>query len=107
MKIALATLAFVLAACSSTHRGASVTAPSGATSSGRVVAISSVADPSTDGATSPDNQSNGQNGPQQVTVPAQVSLDHPSIAAQLDQAPVTVTIADRQVRNVLAVPITA
>jgi peptidoglycan hydrolase-like protein with peptidoglycan-binding domain len=91
------------------HRGdrVTVTVPSGATSSGRVVAISSVAAPSTDSPTSPDNQANAQNGPQQVTVPAQVSLDHASIAAQLDQAPVTVTIADRQVRNVLAVPITA
>jgi hypothetical protein len=90
-----------------------VTVPSGAMTSGRVVAISSVAAPSSDGSTSPDNQSNGQNGSngpnglQQVTVPAQVSLDHPSIAAQLDQAPVTVTIADRQVKDVLAVPITA
>ena len=94
------------------HRGdrVTVTVPSGATSSGRVVAISSVAASSTDSSDSQGSQgsqSNGQNGPQQVTVPAQVRLDHPSIAAQLDQAPVTVMIADRQVRNVLAVPITS
>jgi Putative peptidoglycan binding domain len=97
------------------HRGdrVTVTVPSGATSSGRVVAISSVAASSTDSSDSPGNQSsgqnasNGQNGSQQVTVPAQVSLDRPSIAAQLDQAPVTVAITDRQVKDALAVPITS
>jgi hypothetical protein len=36
-----------------------------------------------------------------------VSLDHPSVAAHLDAAPVTVNVTDRRVSGVLAVPVTA
>lgn len=93
------------------HRGdrVTVTMPSGAASTGRVVSISAVAassDDSGDQSNAP-NAPNGSNGPQPASVPAQVGLDHPAVAAGLDQAPVTVTIVDRQVHNALAVPITA
>jgi hypothetical protein len=36
-----------------------------------------------------------------------VALDHPAVAAHLDQAPVTVNVTDRKVSGVLALPITA
>ena len=88
------------------HRGdrVTVTVPSGGSTTGRVVAVSPVAaSPSGDNA----NQSNGPNGPQQASVPALVTLDRPSVAANLDQAPVTVSVIDRSVSNVLAVPITS
>ena len=84
----------------------SVTMPSGATSTGRVVAISSIASAAT-GSSESNGPSNGPNGPQLATVPAVVSLDHPSVAAHLDGAPVTVDITDRRVSGVLAIPVTA
>jgi hypothetical protein len=89
------------------HRGdrVTVTVPSGATSTGRVARISPVAAaPSADDS---GNQSNGRGGPPQASVPAIVTLDHPSVGAHLDQAPVTVTVVDRRATNVLAVPITS
>lgn len=93
------------------HRGdrVTVTMPSGATSTGRVVSISAVAASSSDSGdqSNAPNAPNGSNGPQPASVPAQVGLDRPSAAAGLDQAPVTVTVVDRQAHNVLAVPITA
>lgn len=86
------------------HRGdrVTVTVPSGATTTGRVSDISPVA-------TAPaDSQgSNGSNGPPQATVPALITLDHPAVAARLDQAPVTVSVIDQRADNVLAVPITS
>jgi hypothetical protein len=87
------------------HRGdrVTVTVPSGATTSGRVVKVSPVAVASSD----PQQQANGPNGPQQASTPALVTLNRPSLAAGLDQAPVTVAVTDQQARNVLAVPITA
>ncbi|HEY7046709.1 MAG TPA: peptidoglycan-binding protein [Jatrophihabitantaceae bacterium] len=91
------------------HRGdrVTVTMPSGATSTGRVVSISAVA-ASGDDSGNQSNAPNAPNGPPQpASVPAQVSLDRLSVAAGLDQAPVTITVVDRQARNVLAVPITA
>jgi peptidoglycan hydrolase-like protein with peptidoglycan-binding domain len=86
------------------HRGDRVviTVPSGATTAGRVVAISSVAAPAGDA-----SQPNGPGGPQPATVPAYVKLFHRAVAAHLDQAPVTVTVTDSVVRDVLATPITA
>ena len=90
------------------HRGdrVTVTMPSGATSTGRVVSISAVAASNNDSGDQ-SNAPSGQNAPQPASVPAQVGLDHPSAAAGLDQAPVTITVVDRQAHNVLAVPITA
>jgi hypothetical protein len=86
------------------HRGdrVSVTLPSGRTSPGRVVGISSVASAPTDS-----GQSNGPNGPPQASVPALVQLDDPAVAVNLDQAPVTIAVTDRRVTGVLAVPVTA
>lgn len=86
------------------HRGdrVTVTVPSGATTTGRVTGISPVA-----AAADANNQSNGGNGPQQARVPASVTLDNPSIAAGLDQAPVTVSVIDQRADHVLAVPITS
>ena len=81
-----------------------VTMPSGATSTGRVRGISSIAAP---GSSEGDGQSSAPNGPQLATVPAVVTLDHPSVAAHLDGAPVTVDVTDRRVSGVLAVPVTA
>jgi hypothetical protein len=87
------------------HRGdrVTVTVPSGATSSGRVVSVSPVAAAARDES----GQSSGPNGPPQASVPALVALDRPSVAARLDQAPVTVTVVDRRVKDVLAVPVTS
>jgi hypothetical protein len=82
-----------------------VTMPSGATSTGRVVGISSIATAAT-GSPEDGGQSSAPNGPQPATVPAVVSLDHPSVAAHLDAAPVT-NVTDRRVSGVLAVPVTA
>lgn len=87
-----------------------VTVPSGSTSTGRVVEISPVAAQVTDNTgdqSSSPNGSNGSNGPQQASVPALVTLDRPAVAAGLDQAPVTITVVDRQAKDVLAVPVTA
>ncbi len=83
-----------------------VTMPSGATSTGRVVGISSIATAAT-GSAEGGGQSSAPNGPQPATVPAVVSLDHPSVALHLDAAPVTVNVTDRRVSGVLAVPVTA
>ena len=83
-----------------------VTMPSGTTSTGRVVGISSIATAAT-GSSEGGGQSSAPNGSQPATVPALVSLDHPSVAAHLDAAPVTVNVIDRRVSGVLAVPVTA
>ena len=83
-----------------------VTMPSGATTIGRIVAISSIANAAT-GSSEGGGPSNAPNGPPQATVPAVVSLDHPSVAAHLDGAPVTIDVTDRRVSGVLAVPVTA
>lgn len=78
-----------------------VTLPSGDSSSGRVTDISAVAQ------AAPDQQPRGQGSAPDASIPAHVALDQPSVAANLDQAPVTVTVTDQRVDNVLAVPVTA
>lgn len=89
------------------HRGdhVTVTLPAGTSTTGHVVDVSAVAAPASGG-----NQSTAPSGPgpqQQATVPATVALDHPAVAVNLDQAPVTVNVIDRQVTGVLAVPVTS
>jgi multidrug efflux pump subunit AcrA (membrane-fusion protein) len=78
-----------------------VTLPDGTTTPARVTAVSTVATGGDRGDAAPPS------GPPQATVPAQVTLDDPSVAAHLDQAPVTVSVTDRTVHGVLAVPLTA
>jgi peptidoglycan hydrolase-like protein with peptidoglycan-binding domain len=78
-----------------------VTLPSGAASTGHVTDISTVAQ------APPDQQARGQGAAPDASIPAHVTLDRPSVARGLDQAPVTVTVTDERVTNVLAVPVTA
>jgi hypothetical protein len=83
------------------HRGdrVTVTVPSGSIITGRVSGVSAVAS-----FTSGDQAGNGSPQP---SVLADVRLARPAAAADLDQAPVTVNVVHRLVRNVLAVPVTA
>jgi hypothetical protein len=83
-----------------------VTLPSGTVTPGKVDSISAIAS-QTQSSTSGGGSSNSPSGPGQASVPAVVSLTDPAVAANLDQAPVTVNITDRTVTGVLAVPITA
>ena len=84
----------------------SVTLPSGVELNGHVTALARVATANDDsGSGGP--QSPGNQQPGNVTVPASVTLDDPAGAGGLDQAPVTVHVTDKTVRNVLAVPVTA
>ena len=85
------------------HRGdrVTITLPSGSTTPGRVVEIADVPAPSADS----DGRSNGPTD--QASIPALVALDHPAAVGHLDRAPVTVTVTDRRVADVLAVPVTS
>jgi peptidoglycan hydrolase-like protein with peptidoglycan-binding domain len=74
-----------------------VTMPDRKQVTGKVAYLSPVADQS--------DQDNGRG--QQVTVPGIVTLDAPPAGANLDRAPVQVSITDETVTGVLAVPITA
>ena len=91
------------------HRGdrVTVTLPAGTSATGRVVDVSAVAAAASGGNQSSAPQPGGGQQQQQATVPATVALDHPAVAANLDQAPVTVNVIDRQVTGVLAVPVTS
>lgn len=82
-----------------------VTLPTGTTTPGTVTDVSTVAQSST--GDSSRGASSQSSAPPEVTVPADIRLDDPSKAAGFDQAPVTVNVTDRQVHDVLAVPITA
>ena len=90
------------------HRGdaVSITLPSGAALNGHVAALAGVATSSTDSSGSGGQPSSGGPRPD-VTLPVSITLDDPTAAGGLDEAPVTVTVTDKTVRNVLAVPITA
>lgn len=79
-----------------------VTLPSGTVTPGSVQAISAAAT-----AVSAGNGGGSQSGPTQATVAATVTLTDPTAVSNLDQAPVTVNVTSRAVKNVLAVPITA
>lgn len=80
----------------------SVTLPSGSSLNGLVTALARVAS----AAAGPSDTGGGQQQPD-VTLPVTVELDDPGGAGDLDQAPVTVHITDKTVKNVLAVPVTA
>jgi hypothetical protein len=76
---------------------------------GVVASVSSVATAAQSGAPSAGpSQGPGPGGPGgQATVQATIRLTHPGVAANLDQAPVTVNVVSAQARGVLAVPISA
>jgi hypothetical protein len=73
----------------------SVSLPNGATASGLVSEVGTVA-----------TTADGQNG-SSTTIQVQVKLTDPRAAGTLDQAPVTVYVTTDSARNVLAVPVTA
>jgi peptidoglycan hydrolase-like protein with peptidoglycan-binding domain len=79
-----------------------VTLPAGNSSPGRVQSVSSVAESASDPA-SPDQGP----GPTSSTVRAVVKLSRPAATGTLDQAPVTVSIVGQEVRDAVAVPVTA
>jgi peptidoglycan hydrolase-like protein with peptidoglycan-binding domain len=103
------------------HRGepVTVTMPDGATTGGRVAAISTVATGAASGASpgppGAPGASPGPGGPggtagggaAGATVNVVVVLTHPAVAGHLDQAPVTVSIVSHSVHGVLAVPVSA
>jgi len=78
-----------------------VTLPDNSTAGGTITAVGTVATASTNS-----GASNGNNQPS-ATVNLTVALSHASPAGSLDQAPVTVSITNQSVQNVLAVPTTA
>jgi hypothetical protein len=73
-----------------------VVLPSGATLTGKVTEIGTVAT-----ATDPQNPSNGS------SIPVTVALDDPSKAGDLDSAPVTVRVVTSAAKGVLSVPVEA
>ena len=75
-----------------------VTLPDGGKVTGRIATLSTVA-------AQPTGNDFGRQGP--PTVPATVTLDRPTAAAALDQAPVQVDVVSAAVTGVLAVPVTA
>jgi multidrug efflux pump subunit AcrA (membrane-fusion protein) len=76
---------------------ATVELPDGSTTPGVVSAVGKVA-----------TTSSGQGGSgSSTTIPVYVTLTRPTVAGNLDQAPVTVNITTASVKNALAVPVTA
>jgi hypothetical protein len=92
----------------------SVTLPDGRITAGKVTQISKIATSSSSGSDSSGSGSSGSGasgsglgGSGTATVNVLVSLDHPGVARNLNQAPVTVTIATSSVLNALVVPVNA
>jgi hypothetical protein len=95
----------------------SVQLPDGNTVSGRVTAVSPVAQSQSNNANGNANNSDnggggsggsGNNGPPTATIPVTVTLTgHDAAVAGLDQATVSVNFDQQQARNVLSVPVTA
>jgi len=78
-----------------------VTLPDNTTADGTITSVGTVAT-----ASSNSGSNNGNNNPS-ATVNLTVSLRHATVAASLDQAPVTVNITNASAHAVLAVPTTA
>lgn len=76
--------------------------PDGRTTTGKVAAVGKVATTSDDG-----SDAGGTGGSGSATVEVAVSLDRPSDAPDLDQAPVDVRITTQTRKGVLAVPVNA
>jgi hypothetical protein len=88
-----------------------ITLPDGSATPGVISHISRVASSSSSGSSSQSGGSQGSsagspNGPG-ATITVLASLTHPKSAGQLNQAPVTVTIATGSVSNALTVPVDA
>lgn len=89
------------AALVTTGDAVQVELPDGRTSAtGRISTVSSVA-------TVAQDTSRSGSGPPQPTIAVTVTLNDPTLTGSLDQAPVTVSITDRSVQGVLAVPVNA
>jgi peptidoglycan hydrolase-like protein with peptidoglycan-binding domain len=90
----------------------SITLPNNQTTPGVVTSIGTTASSSSSGSSgsgssgSSSSSSGGSSAPS-ATVNVDINLDHPSVAGNLDQAPITVNITTQTVSNVLAVPIDA
>jgi hypothetical protein len=96
----------------------SVTLPDGSITPGKVTQVATVATASSSSSSgsgtagsssssSPAGSGSGSSGTGTATVNVYVSLTHPEAARKLSQAPVTVTITESSVSNVLAVPVDA
>ena len=89
----------------------SITLPNNQTTPGVVTSIGTTASNSSSSSgsgsgSSSSSSSSGSNAPS-ATVDVDINLDHPSVAGNLDRAPITVSITTQTVSNVLAVPIGA
>jgi hypothetical protein len=86
----------------------SITLPDGSDTPGVVSSVSTVATSSTGGSGGSGSGGSGSGGSgNSATVTVEVSLDHPSAAGSLNQAPVEVTITTGSVSNALVVPVDA
>jgi hypothetical protein len=92
----------------------SVTLPDGSITAGKVTQVAKVATSSSSSSSdsgspgsSPGGSGSGSDGSGTATVNVYVSLTHPAAARKLSQAPVTVTITQSSVSNVLVVPVDA
>lgn len=91
-------------------RGGKVTVqlPGGVTTTGHVAEVGTVAQAGSQGNTAGVSQSyQGDQQLQNATVQVRIALDHPASAGRFDEAPAVVSFTSQQVRNVLAVPVTA
>jgi peptidoglycan hydrolase-like protein with peptidoglycan-binding domain len=88
-----------------------VTLPDGSITAGKVTQVAKIATSSSSsspGSSSPGSSADSSsNSSGAATVDVYVSLTHPGAARHLSQAPVTVTITQSSVRNVLVVPVDA
>jgi peptidoglycan hydrolase-like protein with peptidoglycan-binding domain len=90
----------------------SITLPNNQTTPGVVTSIGTTASSSSSGSSgsgpsSSSSPSSGGSSAPSATVNVDINLDHPSVAGNLDQAPITVNITTQTVSNVLVVPIAA
>ncbi len=83
--------------------------PNGGTQTGRVTAVSPVAQSSgsDDSGGSPGGADSGGSGSGSSTVPVTIVLDKPAKGGGLDQASVSVNFVQNKAKNVLSVPVTA
>jgi peptidoglycan hydrolase-like protein with peptidoglycan-binding domain len=89
----------------------SVTLPDGTSTPGVITQVSRVASASSSGgstgSTGSSNSNSAANGSSGATITVLAALRHPKAAGRLNSAPVTVTITQTSVANVLTVPVDA